>query len=531
MAPDSDGRSIRFPASFNVADLFEAVADALPQRPAVTAVDGRANYRQLDALADRWARVMHNAGVGPGDRVAVALPNALTHLGVLLAAFKVRAVPVNMNAHYTVEELGHVLADADPAVVVVSPDLRAAMRRAGDRGAPLPMLVADEAQAAAVQITSPLPRRRDRRGDDPYLLYTGGTTGTPKGVEWRQEDLFFSALGGDSRPGPAITGPRDVVELVSRTSSSVLVASPLLHGTAQWAALGALLAGRHVVLSPSESFDAVSLWDLADAERVVQVVVVGDAFARPLAAALDAEPDRWALDALVTVASGGDTLSVDAVESLFRHLPGIVIVDGYGTTETGGQGRRVLTPGSVCDTPSRFVPTVDTGIIGAAGRVLARDCPEIGRIARRGRIPLRYRNDPVRTAEVFAVIDGERWVLTGDLGRYEDDGAMVLVARGERVIHCGGEKVDAGEVETVVRSHPGVRDVMVVGVPDTRFGQVVGALVVAAPGRELGLAELDRHCRPTLARFKVPRRLRVVPELPRTSTGKLDHRRAAQLCR
>lgn len=529
------------PASFNLADLFEAVADTVPERSAVTAPEGRATYAELDDLADRWAGVLVAAGVSVGDRVAVALPNGLAHLALLLAAFKARAVPVNVNDHYTADELRTVLVDAEPSVVVAAPARHAAVLRAlgaagatgGAAGAedtaPLSSTVLEltDELARTVLGAAPLPRRSDRSGQDPYLLYTGGTTGVPKGVEWRQEDLFFSALGGDSRPGPPIGDPVDVLEVLSRAASAVLVASPLMHGTAQWVALGSLLAGRHVVVAPSDSLDAPALWDLAETEQVSQLVVVGDAFARPLTAALDAHPGRWSLEALVTVASGGATLSADCVDALFRHLPDIVVVDGYGTTETGGQGRRVLVPGSPVAGPSRFTPTADTGIIGPSGAVLDPACREVGRIARRGRIPLRYRNDPERTAQTFPVIDGERWALTSDLGRFGSDGSIVLVARGERVIHCGGEKVDAQEVEAVVRAFPGVADAMVVGVAESRFGEVVGAVITSAAGASVDLEELDHHCRSCLARFKVPKRWRVVGSLPVTVTGKPDYRRAS----
>jgi acyl-CoA synthetase (AMP-forming)/AMP-acid ligase II len=273
----------------------------------------------------------------------------------------------------------------------------------------------------------------------------------------------------------------------------------------------------------------VALWDLVEAERAGQLVVVGDAFAVPLVAALDAEPDRWDLDCLVVVASGGATLSQATATELLEHLPWAVLVDGYGTTETGGQGRRGLIPGGAPEGRPRFVPEPGTAVLDASGTPLAPGSREIGRIARHGYLPLGYRNDPERTAATFATIGGRRWALTGDLARVEADGTITLLGRGERTINSGGEKVDAFEVEDVIRAHPSVVDAMVVGVADRRFGERVGAVVALRGGASLTLDRLVRFCRPSLARFKVPRRLAVVEQLPRLPSGKLDYRRAAEL--
>jgi acyl-CoA synthetase (AMP-forming)/AMP-acid ligase II len=246
-------------------------------------------------------------------------------------------------------------------------------------------------------------------------------------------------------------------------------------------------------------------------------------------AALDAEPERWNLDSLVVVASGGATLSQTTASELLDHLPWAVLVDGYGTTETGGQGRRVLIPGGAPAGPPRFVPEPGTVVLDPSGTPIAPGSAQVGRIARRGHLPLGYRNDPERTAETFPWLAGARWALTGDLGRVEADGTITLLGRGERTINSGGEKVAAYEVEDVIRTHPAVVDAMVVGVADRRFGERVGAVVALRGGASLTLDRLVRYCRPSLARFKVPRRLAVVEALPRLPSGKLDYRRAAEL--
>lgn len=540
------------PAAFNLADLFEAVADERGECPAVVAGGERTTYRGLDDLAARWATALRDLGVEPGARVAMMLRNSTAHVAGLLGAFKLRAVPLNVNEHYTAEELRHLLGDADPAVVVCEDETAATV------GAALDLVVASTTVApttrvcalgelrAAVAGRPGLARRTDRRGDDPYLLYTGGTTGLPKGVEWRQEDLYFAALGGDARVGPPVRTPGDVVAGLRPTPTRTLVACPLSHGTAQWVTLGALLSGGTAVLSTEETFRPEALLDLAEREAAGQLVLVGDAFAVPLAEALEEHPGRWALDELVAVASGGAPLAASTAQRLLAHLPGAVVVDGYGTTETGGQARRIHLPVAVPTAgpaaaggadpvdPARapdiaaFAPGPETGLISFDGRLLAREDAELGRVGRRGRLPIGYRNDPTRTAVTFPVIDGERWALTGDLGRWRPDGTIELVGRGQRTVNSGGEKVDALEVEGVVRSHPAVADAMVVGVPDARFGEVVGVLVRLAPGASLSVEQLARFCRSSLARFKLPRHVLVVEDLPRTRTGKLDYRAAAR---
>jgi len=530
------------PAAFNVADLFEAAADGRGDGPALVAGETRLSYRELDDLAARWATVFAGLGVRPGDRVALMLANSALHVAALLGACKQRAVPLNVNQHYTVEELRPLLADADPALVVcedtVAPAVRAAARsgtgtapeRSGTTisrtGHRTPAIRTTAELAAQLAAAVPQPRRTDRRGDDRYLLYTGGTTGRPKGVEWRQEDLYFAALGGGDRAGLAVAEPADVAGSLRARPTRTLVACPLMHGTAQWVTLGSLVAGDTVVLSVDEAFDATALLDLAEREAAGRLVLVGDAFAVPLADALDREPDRWQLDQLVVVASGGAVLGTATARRLLAHLGGAVVVDGYGTSETGGQARRVLLPGVT--STGGFAPGPDTTLIGFDGAPVPRDDDRLGRIARTGRLPLGYRNDPERSAATFPVLDGVRWALTGDLGRWRADGTIELVGRGGRTVNSGGEKVDALEVEGVVREHPAVAEAMVVGVPDARFGEVVGVVVRLAPGASLTAEQLTRHCRRALARFKVPRHVAVLPDLPRTPTGKPDYRQAVR---
>ncbi|MCB0960681.1 MAG: AMP-binding protein, partial [Acidimicrobiales bacterium] len=314
--------------TWNLGDLFEAVADAVPERTATVAGGVRLTFRELDDRSDRLARVLAERGVGAGDHVALAMRNGHEYLEAMLACFKQRAVPINVNTRYTVAELAHLLADADVVLAVHDADLAERIVEAAPGAARLERGPAYEAALAAAPSG-----RLDvaRSGDDRYVLYTGGTTGMPRGVVWRHEDLLFAALGGGNPGGDPVERPEEVVAHARRGRTRCLPASPFTHGTAHWTALSTLLNGGTVIVDTHATFDAAHLWDLADRERATVLVIVGDAFARPLADALAAEPERWPLDDLLVVLSGGAVLSPVVRDALLGHLPWVVVVDGYGT--------------------------------------------------------------------------------------------------------------------------------------------------------------------------------------------------------
>jgi 3-oxocholest-4-en-26-oate---CoA ligase len=507
---------------WNLGDLFEAVVDAVPDHEAV--VDGatRLTYRQLDERANRVAGGLAARGIGPGDAVAIALRNGHEHLELVLGLFKLGAVGVNVNVRYTAAEVRALLTDAGAVAVVHEPDLAplvqgvAALRVLVARGP------AYEAMLAAASPTR-LPGPRD--GDATFLLYTGGTTGAPKGVEWRHEDLFFAALSGGNPGGDPVTSVAELAERATEARGRCLPASPFSHGTAHWTALTTLLLGGTVVVGPCPHFDAAATWDLVAREAVTMLVIVGDAFARPLVDALAAQPDRWDLDELLVVVSGGAVLSPNVRTALLDLLPSVAVVDGYGTSETGGQGHHVTWPGQAAP-GSTFTMDPHTDVLDAEGR--RAPVGAVGRIARRGRLPLGYLGDPGRTAATFPVVEGVRWAVPGDLGRREADGTITLLGRGSSSINSGGEKIFPAEVEAALREHPHVADAVVVGLPDDRWGERVAAVVEVGAGATTTEDELVAHCRDRLARFKVPRRIVIVDHLERQPTGKADHRWAVE---
>ena len=522
--------------TWNLADLFEAVVDRVPEREAVVSGADRLLYAELDARANRMAHLLRSRGVGPGDRVGLALRNGHEHLEALLGAYKLRAVPFNVNDRYTAEEMTYLLGDARPAVVLHEPDLSrvvaacvAALGADGRRVAILagrgPAHERDLVSASGLR-----PDRAGRSGDDRYLLYTGGTTGLPKGVEWRHADIVAAALGAGTdacRVGGSDAAPGDPDSFAERAGASrarALPASPMIHGTAQWAALATLLGGGTVLTLPASTFVAAELWDVASAEAATVVVIVGDAFARPLADALAREPGRWDLGALGAVVSGGAILSPTVRAELVARLPWVAVVDGYGTSETGGQGNAVTWPGQQPAPKTRFPLGADSAVLDDEGSplVVGIHTGRIGRIARRGPIPLGYRSDPERSATTFPEIDGVRWAVPGDLGRIEADGTVTLLGRGTSSINTGGEKVFPDEVEAVLKAHPAIFDAAVVGVPDERWGERVVAVVAFRPGRAVAAGDLEEHSRAHLAPYKVPRRIIEVDAVRRLPSGKPD---------
>jgi len=487
----------------NLADAFEARAAATPDAPAIVVDDEVGlTYAELDERANRLAQVLVDRGVGAGDRVGVLLANGNEHLEVLLACFKLRALAVNVNTRYLPGEVASLLADAGTRLVVHEPELAASIP-AGLDG----LARGDDYEAALAAAEPTALAADDRSGADHYVLYTGGTTGRPKGVVWRQGDLRLAALAAAD------------ADFVGRR---VFVACPLFHGTGQWMALAALLAGGTVVVSRHASVDAVALWDLAGREQVSHLVLVGDAYALPLVEALEADPERWPLDALTVILSGGAPLSTDVAGRLLRALPHLMVVDGYGATETGGHARIVHVAGAA--PASAFLVDEDTAVLDDDLRPIAWDDPREGWLARRGPLPLGYEGDHDLTRQTFPIVDGERWAIPGDRARWVARGRLEILGRGSLTVNTGGEKVHVEEVEAVLRTHDGVVDAVVVGAPDDRWGEIVTAVVQAHPGQAPTLDELADHCRAQLAPFKVPRRLVLVDAVRRSASGKPDYR-------
>ncbi len=366
---------------------------------------------------------------------------------------------------------------------------------------------------------------RDRSGDDIYLAYTGGTTGLPKGVLWRHEDIFFAAMGGGDPTtmlGP-ITTPEELVTRILDPGIVMMSAPPLVHVSAQWGAFSTLFGGGTLVLPPPGPIDPDAIWSMVAAERVNVLTVVGDAMARPLLDVLAARPDANDTTSLLVFASGGAVLSPASKAQLGDLLPNVITVDGYGSTETGVSGTRARMPGAPVDEATRFVAGDSVGVVDDDFVPVEPGSGVVGRLVRRGRLPLGYHNDAEKTAATFVTERGERWALSGDEAMVEADGVIVLLGRGSGSINTGGEKVYPEEVEQVLKGHPSVYDAVVVGVPDERWGQRVAAVVSPRVGDEPSFEDLQEHCRAHLAGYKIPRSVLLVDDVERGPTGKPDY--------
>jgi acyl-CoA synthetase (AMP-forming)/AMP-acid ligase II len=542
---------------FNVADLMERVADTVPEHLALVCGSRRLSYADLEARSNRLAHALVAHGVGAGDHVALYLYNSTEYLEAMLAAFKIRAVPINVNYRYVEEELTYLLDDADAvAVIFHAPfapklaairsglpklrtffsvaDLGISVADLGISVADLGIAVADglatgDAGLGALDYEQALAAAapdRDfgpRSADDLYLLYTGGTTGMPKGAMWRHVDLFFGAMGGAGGGRTPIATPEEIAERCREPRTRCVPICPFMHGTAHWMAFSVLFAGGTVVIPVEHHLDPVALWRLVQQEQANYIVIVGDAFARPLLDALDSPAGRELdVSCLHVVLSGGAILSPSLKRAFVERLPSVLVVDGYGASETGGQGQSVVVAGGDVPSAPRFKMPADTQVLGPDLRPVGVGV--VGRLARRGHIPLGYYNDAAKSAETFPVVDGVRWAVPGDHAVVETDGTITLLGRGSVSINTGGEKVYPEEVESVLKGHPDVFDAVVVGVPDERWGERVVAIVQARAGAAPTLETVQQHGRNHLAGYKVPRELVVVDTIERSPSGKPDYR-------
>jgi acyl-CoA synthetase (AMP-forming)/AMP-acid ligase II len=525
---------------FNLADLFERVVDAAPDREVVVSPARRLTYAELDARANALAHVLTDLGVTAGDHIGLQLLNGSEYLEGMLAAFKISAVPVNVNFRYVEAELRHLYDDADLVAVIHHRQFGSRVASAATGAQTVQHLISvddgsdaevapdaiDYETALALAATT-RPDNDKRSGDDHYIAYTGGTTGLPKGVVWRQEDIFFAAMGGGDvyQSGNFIATPDELVSRMPEVGGTILTTPPLMHVSAQWGVFHSMFAGGRIVFSPHGPFDADAIWRLVGAESVNILTIVGDAMARPLAAAVKAANDAgtpYDVSSLIVIGSGGAVLSSTAKTALAELIPTIMVVDGFGSSETGVVGSKLHVTGDASTAPS-FTVNAQTQVLGDDGRPVAPGSGQVGRLARKGHVPLGYYKDEAKTRATFLEVDGERWVLPGDNATVDADGTVVLLGRGSTSINTGGEKVYPEEVETALMTSPDVADVVVVGLPDERWGQRVVAVLAPAPGASPDLDALRSHARDTLAGYKLPRELILVDVVERTPAGKADY--------
>ena len=518
------------------ADVWETIADEIPDERALVHAGTVRTWAAFDRRADGVAATLLAAGVGREDTVAQYLYNGNEYLESVFGAFKVGLAPVNTNYRYVEDELVYLWDNGDVGAVVFHGTF--AERIAGilprvprvrlwlwvdDGSGPCPEWAVpfeDAATAATGRVAPPW----GRSGDDLFLMYTGGTTGMPKGVMWRQDDLYnnFSEVLWKDPPEADLDAVRQRIRERRRPAS--LPACPLMHGTGSFNAFQALAQGGSVVTMAGRRFDVVELLDTVERERVNVLVIVGDAFGKPLLRALDAEPDRWDLSSLVAIVSSGVMWSVETKEGLLRHHGRMRLVDAFSSSEAVGMGTSVSGKGETART-ARFVVGDRARVVTEDGRDVVPGSGEAGLVAVGGYQPVGYHKDPEKTARTFRVIDGQRYSVPGDWATVEADGTLTLLGRGSQCINTGGEKVFPEEVEEALKTHPSVADAAVVGVPDDTFGEAVVALVEPLPGRSVDDAELIGHVKQHLAPYKAPKRVLAIPTVGRAANGKVDYRR------
>ncbi|MFI6095017.1 acyl-CoA synthetase [Lentzea sp. NPDC051213] len=506
--------------ALNIADLFEHSVDLVPDRTAVLCGERRLTYRALEERANRLAHHLARHGVGPGSHVGVYLRNRAETLETMLAVYKLRAVAININYRYVREELRYVFDNADLVALVherqtsdvvaeVLPDVPGLRH----------VVVVDDDYETVLAAEHPERDFPERSADDLYVVYTGGTTGKPKGVMWRHEDIWRVLGGGiDFYSGEPVADEwQQARQGAQGEPVTWFTMPPLIHAAAQWPALVALFGGHTVLLTPR--FDPVEAWRLIERHGVAIAVITGDAMARPLVDALrDGDFDT---SSLVAMGSGAALFSSSVKQQCLDALPNVVITDSVGSSETGFSGIGIVEPGAAV--APRVRPGKETVVLDERGRPVVPGSGVAGRLARTGHLPLGYYKDPDRTAEMFIEVDGRRYVTPGDRALVEADGTITLLGRGNTCINTGGEKVFPEEVEGTLKAHPDVFDAIVIGVEDDRTGQRVAAIVQLRPGYTPDVPRIDAYARTRLAGYKVPRSYWFADEVGRTPSGKPDY--------
>jgi acyl-CoA synthetase (AMP-forming)/AMP-acid ligase II len=532
----------------NLALAMEALAGAYPDRECIATPARRLSYTTVAERARRLGSVLHAHGLGcrreraalanhesGQDHVGICMLNCPEYVETMLGCYRARVAPFNVNYRYVDEELVYLLEDADAVGLVYQgryapplarirgrlPRLRLLLQVDDGSGEALLPGALDYEQALAE--ASPAGPPVTPSSDDLYVIYTGGTTGAPKGVLWRQEDIYHAAMTGSA---PGLRGAESLEQLVAEAETGsfmrMLPVPPLMHGAAQWVSFGTLHKGGTLVMQARpERLDPEDIWGTVEREGVNFLTIVGDAFARPLLDELDRR--RYDLSRLFVIGSGGAILSPHHKQALLERLPHVTVVDGFGASETGAQGSQASRSGEAAS--SGTFNMLNTVVLREdLSELLAPGAGEIGWLGRAGSVPLGYFKDAAKTGRTFPVVGGTRYAVPGDHARLAADGSIVVLGRGSVSINTGGEKVYAEEVEQVLRQHPAVYDAVVVGTPDARFGEQVTAVVQPRPGTRPTGEELAAFAGQRLARYKLPKTTVIVDEMVRSPSGKPDYR-------
>lgn len=536
--------------SWQMADIWENIAEAIPEKPAIVDGDKRYSWAEYMNRAARVAQVLTDHGLEPGVKLSIYSHNSAEYMETQFGAFKARICPVNVNYRYLEAELTHVINNSDSEALVFQAQFAPRVAAIRDQLEQVTLfLEIDDGSGehlegaldyeSALQAARPMPVI-ERSNDDLYMLYTGGTTGMPKGVMYDQR-TFASALlakGFEMRMMDPPTDASSFGPLVQQLHAAgaaprAIPACPLMHGTGMW--IGAMIPhslGGCVVLFDNSHFDPAALWQLAQDETVTDITIVGDVFAKPMLAALEdakASGKAYDLSSLSMMGSSGVMWSAEVKRGLLDHIPQMAIVDSMGSTE-GSMGVSITTAENVdIDQTAKFEMNPTTRVLTEEGKPVAPGSGEMGLICNGGMVPLGYYKDEEKSAATFRTFDGVRYSIPGDFATVETDGTITLLGRGSACINSGGEKIFPEEVEEAIKTHDSVYDCLVVGIDDDRFGQKVTAVLSLAPGAVFDEAALDKHVRTQLAAYKAPRAIVLVDEVPRAANGKAGYKAAREM--
>lgn len=533
---------------FNAADIFEGVVDRIPDREAVVLGETRLTYIELDSRANKAANALKKLGIKKGSHLGIYAFNCIEWLEIMLGAYKLCAIPININYRYVEEELKYLIDNADMEAIFFHKQFSTKIKNIS---ADLPLLKnyisiedgldsKDEMKSALdfellIEHESKERIPVKRSGDDRYIIYTGGTTGMPKGVVWRMEDVLMTLGGGiDAITGEKYPTPEAFADKCLQDQTTALALAPLMHGAAQWQSFNAFFSGWKFIINDQISFDANYVWDLVAKEKVMNLTITGDAMGRPLCDALPLALERnLDLSSLIVLTSTASIFSSSIKDTILEFLPNLFIIDAVGSSETGATGINIHTKdGKLKDSGGgpKFNRSEYSAILNLDTHQIIphTDTKTIGFLARKGHVPIAYYKDKEKSEKTFIKVDGERYSIPGDMAKYESDGQMTLLGRGSVSINSGGEKIFPEEVEMALKAHPNVFDCLVVGVSDATWGQKVVAVIQRRNSSDITIDDLKKVSSKYIASYKMPKEIVFSDLIERAPSGKPNYQWAQE---
>jgi 3-oxocholest-4-en-26-oate---CoA ligase len=528
---------------FHVADIFEAVVDNIPNREALVLGSTRLTFSELDKRSNQVAAMLKSVGIKKEDHIGIYAFNCIEWIETMIGAFKIGAVPININYRYVEEELNYLVDNADIKGIVYQKHFGKILNKIKNRTKKLKYYIAiDDAStkyednlqahdyAKVIKDYSSERVKYNRTADDRYVIYTGGTTGMPKGVIWRQEDVIMTLGGGiDHLTGEKFLSPEAMSKKCLSDPIVALALAPLMHGAAQWQTFNSFFSGWKLIFNNQKSFDADYIWSLISKEKVQNLTITGDAMGRPLADALkNVLMKGLNLDSLIILTSTAAVFSSSIKDQFLELLPNLMIIDGVGSSETGSTGFNIYSKGSKKKDsgggPSFARPKHSVILDPETKKPLdEKDTSTIGYLARSGNVPIGYYKDLEKSLSTFIKVDGEKYSIPGDFAKFETDGQITLLGRGSVSINSGGEKIFPEEVEAALKSYPEVFDCLVVGKQDSKWGQKVVAVIQSRNNNKIDVNLLKNHCKTYIANYKFPKEFFYQKEIKRAPSGKPDY--------